>query len=179
MAKKELTKKEKAFLMFKDHEETFRNLKVTNPIFSPKLFYRNTRGQEVAAFFSSEFDPQKDIYVERSTKELDSCDPTRSLYLLKFNKHYDTEYEKSESALRPGVIRYLVPTEEFFKVDDILKSSEVVGTVPDDFLNFDIPDPDTDAPYSSMTLRDYAAIQLGVPKSHKAWLNEIIKSKSK
>jgi hypothetical protein len=173
--KKELTKKEKALRMFKDHEETFRRLNVLNPVFSPKLFYKNEQGREVAAFFLSEFKPGKDIYVERSTKELEPCDPTRSLYVWKFNPHYAQEYQMSESKLRPGVIRYLIPTEEFFKVSDILEQEEnEVGKVPDGF-SFDLPDADTDAPFSSMTLRDYACIKLAVPQSHKAWLNEIIK----
>ena len=45
------------------------------------------------------------------------------------------------------------------------------------FPDFDeIMDPNTDAPLSSLTIRDLAAIMLKKPVSQKKWLNDLIKS---
>lgn len=178
MAKKiVLTKKEKVTLMFKEHVDTFRKLKVVGPFFSPRPFYFDDKGREVCSFFTNELTKGVDIYLERSTFDFEPADIKRTLYVWKFNPHYNTEYPQFRSEKQPDVIRYVIPVEEFFEVEETFNKT-IQGKVPED-LDFDIPDPDTDAPFEAMTLRDYACIHGGVAKSHKPWLNEIIKSSNK
>ena len=65
MAKKiVLTKKEKVTLMFKEHVDTFRKLKVVGPFFSPRPFYFDDKGREVCSFFTNELTKGVDIYLE-------------------------------------------------------------------------------------------------------------------
>lgn len=178
MAKKiVLTKKEKVALMLNEHIETFRKLKIPNPFFSPRPFYFDDKGRGVSSFFTNELTKGVDIYLEKTTFDYEPIDLKRTLYVWKFNPHYNTEYQQHRNQQQPDVIRYVIPVEEFFEVNETIKES-IQGTVPED-LDFDIPDPDTDAPFEAMTLRDYACIHGKIAKSHKPWLNEIIKSSNK
>ena len=60
------------------------------------------------------------------------------------------------------------------------KIKKKVAGIPEQqalFPDFDeIMDPNTDAPLSSLTIRDLAAIMLQKPVSQKKWLNDLIKS---
>jgi hypothetical protein len=44
-------------------------------------------------------------------------------------------------------------------------------------IDFDLMNPDTDAPFDQLTVRDLAAILLKKPVSNKQWLNKLITDK--
>jgi hypothetical protein len=74
-------------------------------------------------------------------------------------------------------VRYLIPVSELIKVTAEPKKTEPTKTeVEGLFPDFDgIMDADLDAPLSSLTVRDLAAILLQKPVSNKKWLNDLIK----
>jgi len=124
-------------------------------------------------FFQSEVKKGRDIYTEFTSIDIEPEDPERILYKWIFNYHYNEEYERTEPAAN-GHFRYLVPVSELVKVD-VEREEPTQGSL---FPDFDeIMDPDQDAAFNQITLRDLAAIMLNKPVSHKQWLNEIIKSK--
>ena len=44
-------------------------------------------------------------------------------------------------------------------------------------MDFDLMDPNTDAPFDQLTIRDLAAILLKKPVSSKDWLNKLIQDR--
>jgi hypothetical protein len=103
------------------------------------------------------------------------------LYKWKHNPFYDEEYETTDPNAQ-GHVRYLIPVSELIKIKAEPKKTETKKTEIDTeevnglFPDFDdIMDSDLDAPLSSLTVRDLAAILLQKPVSNKKWLNDLIK----
>ena len=69
--------------------------------------------------------------------------------------------------------RDLVHGAELIKIDEKTDKSESLEVKLEDIM-----DPDEDAPFDQLTVRDIAAILLAKPVSKKKWLNKIINSKS-
>jgi hypothetical protein len=126
-------------------------------------------------FFKSELSKGEDIYTEYVSIALDSEDPTRTLYKWSYNSFYDEEYETTDANAN-GHVRYLIPVSELIKIKPETKTetknTETQGLFPD---FDDLMDSDLDAPLSSLTVRDLAAILLKKPVSNKKWLNDLIK----
>ena len=126
-------------------------------------------------FFKSELSKGEDIYTEYVSIALESEDPTRTLYKWSYNSFYDEEYETTDANAN-GHVRYLIPVSELIKIKPETKtetkSTETQGLFPD---FDDLMDSDLDAPLSSLTVRDLAAILLSKPVSNKKWLNDLIK----
>lgn len=170
-------RKEKTEELMKYHQKVFSALGVPNPLYIPKCAYRPYGKDELhMGFFKSELSRDQDIYTEYTSIALESEDPTRTLYKWKYNPFYDEEYETTEPNGQ-GHVRYLIPVSELIKVTAEPKKTEPTKTeVEGLFPDFDgIMDADLDAPLSSLTVRDLAAILLQKPVSNKKWLNDLIK----
>jgi hypothetical protein len=175
--RKENLKKIKEF-----HKATLSSIGVSDYSLIPKLAYRPSGKTELhVSFFHSEISKGHDVYLEFTDRNNVPEDPERTLYLWKFNPHFEEEYEKTEPTEGTGHMRYLVPVEEL-KVIKRYSPEATITTekeikLKQSTLDFSLPDPDTDPPINDMTIRDLAAIILGKPVSNKEWLNKIIKSK--
>jgi hypothetical protein len=169
-------RKEKTEELMKYHQKVFNALGVSNPLYIPKCAYRPYGKDELhMGFFKSELSRDQDIYTEYTSIALESEDPTRTLYKWKYNPFYDEEYETTEPNGQ-GHVRYLIPVSELIKVTAEPKKTEPTKTeVEGLFPDFDdIMDSDLDAPLSSLTVRDLAAILLKKKVSNKKWLNDLI-----
>jgi hypothetical protein len=170
-------RKEKSEELLKYHQPVFKALDISNPLYIPKCAYRPYGKDDLhMGFFKSELSREQDIYTEFTSISLESEDPTRTLYKWKYNPFYDEEYETTEPNGQ-GHVRYLIPVSELIKVTAETKKTETTkAEVEGLFPDFDgIMDADLDAPLSSLTVRDLAAILTGKPVSNKKWLNEILK----
>lgn len=174
--RKENLKKIKEF-----HKATLANLGVSDYSLIPKLAYRPSGKTELfVSFFYSEISKGQDIYLEFTDRNNVPEDPDRTLYLWKFNPHFEEEYEKTEPTEGTGHIRYLVSIEELkvikkYSPEAAITTEKEIKLKP--ALDFSLPNPETDPPINEMTIRDLAAIILGKPVSTKEWLNMIILSK--
>ena len=174
--KKENLRKLKEF-----HKSTLIELGVSDYSLIPKLAYRPSGKTELhVSFFYSEISKGQDVYLEFTDRNNLPEDPDRTLYLWKFNPHFEEEYEKTEPTLGTGHVRYLVPTDEF-KVIKKYSPEAIVNTqketIHKPISDFSLPNPETDPPFNEMTIRDLAAIMLNKPVSNKEWLNIIIRNK--
>jgi len=144
-------------------------------VFIPKMSYRPYgKTEHHIAFFASEVSKGEDVYVEFCSKDDVPEDPERTLYKWKFNPHFDGEYEKTEPNPTTGHCRYLIPIEELHVVK---KYTEETPVEEEEKEEFQLEDPNTDAPLNTMTIRDVAALLLKKPVSNKPWLNSIISKK--
>lgn len=145
------------------HLNKFLNAGIKDPVFIPKCAYLPRKGatSKVVAFFKSELKKGKDIYTEFVDRELNPETEERYLYKWKYNKYFEEEYESTDDE------RYLVPIDEL----EVVGQKENVSEV---FPNFELMDPDTDAPLERMTIRDVAALLLRKKVSNKKWLNDLI-----
>lgn len=152
----------------KHHADLFKKLGVSNPFYSPKMAYFD-RGEKVISFFTSELERGENIYTEFVSREYDSEDVNRVLYMWKYNPNYATVYKTNELEANDNsnILRYLVPVDSLIVCEPLLIEEE----------QFELPDPDLDLPIDQLTIRDLAAILTGKPVSMKSWLNEIIKNK--
>jgi hypothetical protein len=162
-------KKEKLKKLREFHQQTLNKLGVSDAIFIPKMAYTPSgKSERHIAFFQSEINKGKDVFVEFCSKDNDPEFEDRALYQWKYNSHFEEEYEKTDPNPTTGHCRYLIPVAELVKVHDYSEQEEIEPTV------FNIIDPDLDLPMSQMTMRDYAAIHMRKPISMKPWLNDII-----
>lgn len=173
----EKSTKEKIEDLRKLHLEKFEKLKLTNPVFIPRICYIPMgESEQVVSFFEQDFKKGQDIYTHFVSKGYDSEDPKNRLWKWTYNPYYATEYKKSEPHPETGNIRYIVPVEELELIDDeyiqLATGSASESIVFD--IDQEIPNPNEDPLISDMTIRDLAAIMLKKPVSRKKWLNEII-----
>ncbi len=172
------------------HQATFDRLKIINPKFIPKFAYTPLgKTEKYIAFFENEINHGADVYVEFADREFVLQSTTdRELYRLRYNPHYNTEYEKLPAVEEGKSDRYIIPIAELVLIQkdpigpdvafEVAESSPKLKTNTQAELEFPkLMDPNLDAPFEQMTLRDYAAIHLKKSCSTKAWLNDIIKSK--
>lgn len=157
------------------HQPLLEKIGVPGAVFIPKMAYRPYGKTELhIAFFASEISKGEDVYIEFTTADLVPEDPERRLYKWRFNPHFEEEYEKTEPHPQTGHVRYLVPVEELQHVTLKEKEKPAAPAVVEEDFTLKGIDPDNDQPMEQMTIRDYAAIHLKKPVSHKAWLNNII-----
>ena len=166
-------RQEKTEELIKFHDWKFKLIDEDNPLFIPKCaYYPKGKSEIFIGFFASELKKGRDIYTEFTSIDLDPEDPDRNLYKWRYNPHFEEEYEKTDPGAN-GHFRYLVPVSELIKIEfdpEILNE----GT-RSEFPDFDeIMDPNSDAPFSQLTVRDLAAILLKKPVSQKKWLNDLI-----
>jgi hypothetical protein len=169
--KTEMTSKEKIAVLREKHQFTFDALDIPNALFYPKMAYRPHGKDELyVSFFANELKREADIYTEFVSRDYVSEDSNRTLWMWRYNPHWEEEYETTEPN-DLGHVRYLVPVSELIKVN---LPKEKMPTDP--FLSFGENLMD-DASIDEMTIRDFATIMTGRPLSTKSWLNNLISGK--
>lgn len=169
--KTEMTSKEKIAVLREKHQFTFDALEIPNALFYPKMAYRPYGKDELyVSFFANELKREGDIYTEFVSRDYISEDSNRTLWMWRYNPHWEEEYETTEPN-DLGHVRYLVPVSELIKVN--LPKEKMPA---DPFLSFGENLMD-DAPIDEMTIRDFATIMTGRPLSTKSWLNNLISGK--
>lgn len=184
------SKRDKILNLSEYHKELFDKEEVTHPKFIPRMCYKHN-GELIIGFYIKEIFGQTDIYTEFCSRDFMPEDPKRTLWKWKYNPNFEKEYELSEPHPATGDVRYLIPASELINVtllhnpEPVAEVTEVkvnMDEVPKEQIkmNFELPDNESDSAYSTMSLRDYAAIQWKSPVSLKPWLNQlIIKEKEK
>jgi hypothetical protein len=159
----------------KAHQEYFEKVGLGVAKFIPKLAYKPPGKDELfVGFFPNELRGGEDVYTEFTGRNLEIEDPERNLYKWRYNAHWEEEYEKTEPTAT-GSFRYLIPVSELIKVQKNQQKEESKPAIRTN-VEFDLMDPDTDAPFDQLTIRDLAAILLKKPVSNKGWLNKLIQN---
>jgi hypothetical protein len=187
------------------HEATVQNLsKGKRYLITAKAPYMYN-GTRKISFFESELEPRaggQDIYVELvHLNSYEPLDEERTLYKLRYNPHFRTEFENSSKY--PAL--YYVSFDELEKVwqksdekINFLSTKEFTAPkqkapVPDqkfpqqsiaqiDAKGFNEINPVLDLDdlpdfnITSMSIRDFAAIMWRSPVSNNPWLNELIRN---
>lgn len=153
------------------HQPIFEATGMPGALFFPKMAYRPRGKDELyVGFFASEFKREADVYTEFVSSEYYPEDANRTLWVWRYNPHWEEEYETTEPN-NLGHVRYLVPVSELSKV------TMPKDKMPEDpFLSLG-SELNDDAPIMEMTIRDFATIMTGKPLSSKSWLNKIITGK--
>jgi hypothetical protein len=185
-----LDKKENLKLIKDFHSKAMLEHGDADSIIIPKMAYRPTGKTDIyISFFHSEISKGQDVFIEFANRDNVPEDINRTLYLWRFNPHYDEEYEKTEPAAVTGHIRFLVPVDELkvikkYSISEPTVEAPIAPPVKTKKIetktietDFDLPDLDSDPPINEMTIRDLAAMLLNKPVSNKEWLNQIIKNK--
>ena len=91
---------------------------VNNSLYIPKMAYRPPGKDDLhITFFPSELIPNKDIYTEFVSIDYSTEDPKRTLYLLRYNPHWKSEYELITS--QSGFQRHMIPVSELKVINDV------------------------------------------------------------
>lgn len=169
--KKELTSKEKVAVLREKHQPVFDAIGVPNAYFYPKIAYRPSGKDELyVSFFPSELSREANVYTEFVSRDYISEDSNRTLWMWRYNPHWEEEYEATPPN-EVGHVRFLVPVSELIKIT-MPKEKEAAPSF--DLFESGII---ADCPISEMTVRDFATIMTGKPLSTKQWLNELITNK--
>jgi hypothetical protein len=178
---KQPTTKRAKSLWFKDHhKELFVKEGINYPKFIPKTsFFEKALDERVIGFSPKEIYGGKNIYLELTGTNLEVEDKNRTLYMWLYTSEYDTEYKKSEPRGLSNEKQYMIPIDELVNVSEVhaVKEEEVknIEKVEQAVLDFkDTPTGDEDAPFTDMTIKDFASIMLRKPLSQRLWLNDLI-----
>tara|TARA_R110002153_G_scaffold251500_3_gene408856 strand:+ start:1687 stop:2184 length:498 start_codon:yes stop_codon:yes gene_type:complete len=134
-------RKKKVGKLREEHENYFQNIGEINALYIPKMAYRPSNKDELhISFFPSELKKGKNIYTEFVDIDYNSEDTKRTLYLLKHNKYWESEYELHTS--NSGFERHLIPVKELTSVNDIVSRSTESKqlTLDDSFTKIVNPD---------------------------------------
>ena len=166
------------------HQPTFDSMGIKTMKFFPKWAYIPTgKDEEYVAFFENEINHGADTFTEFADRDYNLQNPDkRELYKLRYNPHYATEYERLPAASEGNNDRFLVPVSELILVKSSASQAEITFDEPvlDESalkteMDFGLPNPTTDSPFSQLTIRDLASILWKKPVSQKDWLNKLIK----
>jgi predicted transcriptional regulator len=118
---KNITAQERATkidILRQEHQPYFDKIGKSNALFLPKMAYRPPGKDELyISFFESELKNECDIYTEFVSKQYDSEDPKRTLYLVKYNPFWKEEYELMTS--KTGYERFFIPVSEIEPISTI------------------------------------------------------------
>lgn len=172
-----INRKTKTAELLEFHKDKIKANQISNPLFIPKCAYQPSGMEGLhLGFFESELKrgAGADIYTEFVSIDLDPEDPDRNLYKLRYNPHYAEEYVTTEPNSN-GHVRYLIPVDELIKIEypEIIEedNEEYPSSL---FPDFELMDPDKDAPLNRMTIKDLFAVMHKKPVSDKKWLNDLI-----
>ena len=152
------------------HTPLFEKLGIEDPFFVSAMAHK-PRGKDslYISLFPSQMKKLIDIYIEFTSKDVIPEDVNRTLYKWTYNPFWSEEYESVEIEGSTDS-RYLIPVAELTVI------AEPKATTVQTFESFDdIMDPDQDAPFDQMTIRDFLAILHKKPVSRKKWLNDLLK----
>jgi hypothetical protein len=168
------TVREKVANLREKHQPYFEEKGIPGAVFFPKMAYRPRGKDELyVGFFATEFKRECDVYTEFVSNEYYPEDVNRTLWVWKYNPHWEEEYETTEPNTL-GHVRYLVPVSELLKVNTAQQETKKVSADSFDSFGLGLVE---DAPISDMTIRDFATIMTGKPFSTKSWLNKLITEK--
>ena len=154
------------------HLPVFEAMGVPHAFYSPKMFYTPSGKSELhVSFFISEMQKGQSIFTEMVDRDYVSEDVSRTLYKWEFNQFWESQYEKTP--MEP--IRVLIPVSELNIVKPKSVIKQVSQTIEEELMDGCTED---DCDITSMTIRDFAAIMLKAPVSHKEWLNKLITQKT-
>lgn len=133
-------RKEKVAKLREEHENYFQKIGDINALYIPKMAYRPVGKDKLyVSFFPSELQKGMDVYTEFVSKSYESEDPKRTLYLLKYNPQWETDYELVTS--NAGYERHIIPVSELVIINDINSRKEEEQIIDlDKFAN--LPNPD-------------------------------------
>lgn len=133
-------RKKKVEKLKEEHEDYFQTIGNLNSLYIPKMAYRPPGKDELyVSFFPSELKKGKDIYTEFVDIDYNSEDPKRTLYLLKHNAYWESEYELIVSST--GFERHLIPVKELIDVKNtVSKTKSTQLTLDKDFGKINNPD---------------------------------------
>jgi hypothetical protein len=175
-------------------EPAFTTLGLSRPYFTVKVMYKpKNYHEQICRLFPSEL-TKGDVYLEMVDFDYNHLFQPRRLYKLRHNPDFSKIFRAEETS---AGLSYTVPLSslELIQEGSILATSKgtlvetpVVSPTPDPTAplrsSSPTPDPfafmeeeisDADAHYNTMTIRDYYCIKHNIPKSHKSWLNQLIK----
>lgn len=111
------------------HINYFQTEDKINALYIPKMAYRPSGKDELhISFFPSELEKEENIYTEFVSIDYLPEDPKRTLYLLKFNPHWKSEYELITS--NSGFQRHLIPVNELKVVNDLTINNIIDSIYP-------------------------------------------------
>lgn len=151
------------------HAPLLEKLGIDDPFIATAMAHK-PKGKDTKhiSLFPSQMKRGVDIYLEFTDKDNVPEDPTRKLYKWKYNPFWHEEYDSVEIEGSTDS-RYLIPVAELIVIEN------PVAKGIQSFKSFDeIMDPDTDAPFDQMTIRDLVAILHRKPVSRKKWLNDLL-----
>lgn len=122
---------EKVAKLRQEHEDYFQTIGKINALYIPKMAYRPKGKDELyVSFFESELKGECDIYTEFVSKQYDSEDPKRTLYLIPYNPFWKDEYEIITS--NSGYERHFIPVSEIKPLNDITTRNKqnIINTNP-------------------------------------------------
>ena len=107
------------------HEAYFQTEGKVNALYIPKMAYRPSGKDELhVSYFPSELEKEGDIYTEFVSIDYLAEDSKRTLYLVKHNPHWKSEYELVTS--NSGFQRHLIPVSELKVVKDVTDENNIV-----------------------------------------------------
>tara|TARA_R110001592_G_scaffold51221_1_gene157826 strand:+ start:7135 stop:7674 length:540 start_codon:yes stop_codon:yes gene_type:complete len=107
------------------HEAYFQTEGKVNALYIPKMAYRPSGKDELhVSYFPSELEKEEDIYTEFVSIDYLAEDSKRTLYLVKHNPHWKSEYELVTS--NSGFQRHLIPVSELKVVKDVTDENNIV-----------------------------------------------------
>lgn len=175
-------------------EPAFNTLGLARPYFTVKVMYKPKEAPElICRLFPSEL-TKGDVYLEMVDFDYNHLFQPRRLYKLKHNPDFSKIFKGQETS---AGLSYTVPLSALELIQEGSVMVTRKGTLVETPVYSSAPNPtsppvssapqpelfafaeeeiaDADAHYNTMTIRDYYCIQQNVPKSHKAWLNQLIK----
>jgi len=168
------------------HQPLADNLGVKRNDFQHKTPFYSPKGRYVVSIFDNEFLKEKGLFFEMYDNAFNPTDEEKTIYNVPHNLNYEEEYEVN--LLNKTHTAYLVPVDELRIINkysvsisgssallDVEKKPTKAETKQSVINKVDSPFLD-DCSFSDMTIRDYYAIQKGIPVSSKDWLNNLIKS---
>ncbi len=193
-SKSSISRQDKLKECLEYHKDLINDLGITKADFTIKRGFYNSMNQQFVYVFPSEFRKEKGFYFEIVTGDYYSASKERTVYRIPNNQNYEEEYELCLTGAYSGSFIVLVdelrlvnptavaisgPTEavlnaKFTTEEKILSPIFTRKTPP--LANSAMNTMLADESYSNMTIRDYIAIQTGMPVSNKEWLNELVKS---
>ena len=133
-------RKAKVAKLREEHEDYFQTIGSINALYIPKMAYRPTGKDDLhVSFFPSELEKGRDIYTEFVSIEYETEDPKRTLYLLKFNPHWEEEYELITS--NAGFERHIIPVSELKVINDINSRNNIEEKIQE-LSNYELPSPE-------------------------------------
>jgi|LakMenE18May11ns_1017448.scaffolds.fasta_scaffold9959642_25 hypothetical protein len=135
----------------------------------PKVLYKPSgKSYDVISCYATELS-KGDMLVEYVNFQYDVIDEDRTLYLLRYNPNFESEYEDR------GNGSFTIKAEKLQKVVSYndLRSASTERT-EEEVATFLEQGEQEDANFNKLTVRDLYAIIQNKPVSNKPWLNKVI-----